>query len=120
MLIKIAGLDISKNIMTDSYDVNESNIYNSWEDGNWITHRDIVRTKISGKFILKYNTEHEYMAFVEHVKANSNNGILPMTVYVNNINAEKDIMAFFEYMPSVRKDLKSKNFMTFEFALEER
>ena len=107
MLVKIDNMDISK-------------ISNVWTDGNGRKHKDFIRKQIQGTFILKYNTQEEYEKFLRRCKNSKEDGLLPLTVHVNNTGEEKEIMAFCEFYPTIRKNCNGKVYDSFEFELEEQ
>jgi len=103
MLVKIGEVDISEYIISDSYSVNEQDVTNSWVDANRVTHQDVVRQRISGDFKLKFNKESDYADFCQLIKEKrTSDHRLPMTLYVVNLNEEKEITAFYSFLPALR------------------
>lgn len=122
MLASINGTDITQYILSDSYNINQKNEYNEWTDANRVNHRDIIRTRISGEFELQFKIGDEtpYNNFVTLLKDNTASGVLPITVFVNNINESKTINAFYEYLPVLVKNVRSnKTYKSFKLSLEE-
>lgn len=120
MLVKIENTDISQNIIAGSYDVNEYEVSKVWTDGNGRKHKDFIRKKIQGSFTLKYNTQEEYKKFLLRCRNSKEDGLLPLTVHVNNTGEEKEIMAFCDFYPVMRKNRAEKLYDSFEFELEEQ
>lgn len=121
MLAKIGTTDITRHILSGTYAVNEENIFHEWIDANKVTHRDIIRQKVSGSFELKFNTEEEYAAFCELIKTNSTTAhLLPMTLYIANTDTEKEINVFYRYEAKVMKSRSAgKTYKTFKFEVEQ-
>lgn len=121
-LASINGTDISQYILSESYSINQKDEYNEWTDANRVNHRDIIRTRVSGKFELQFPVCNEqlYTDFVTLLSDNTVSGILPITVFVNNINETKEINVFYEYLPVMVKNVRSnKYYKSFELSLEE-
>ena len=121
-LASINETDITQYILSESYNVNQKNEYNEWTDANRVNHRDIIRTRVSGEFELQFKIGDEtpYNNFVTLLKDNTASGVLPITVFVNNINERKTINVFYEYLPVMVKNVRSnKTYKSFKLALEE-
>ena len=122
MLASINGTDITQYILAESYNVNQKNEFNEWTDANKVNHHDIIRTRVSGEFELQFKIGDEtpYNNFVTLIKNNTVSGVLPITVFVNNINETKAINAFYEYLPVMVKNVRSnKMYKSFKLSLEE-
>lgn len=121
MLVKIANTDITKYILSSTYDVNEENVIKEWTDANYVTHRNVIRQKVLGSFDLKFNKEEEYSAFCALIRERCTaEYLLPVTLYVVNKNEERDTQVFFEYQPKLVKNLSSgKSYKEFTFEVEE-
>jgi len=121
MLVKIGITDITKHILSESYDVNAEDIFKEWTDANKVTHRNIIRQKISGSFELKFNTQEEYSAFCELIrKSRTAQYLLPMTLYVINEDKEKEVNVFYKYEPKLIKNrVTGKVYKKFKFEVEQ-
>ena len=121
-LVKIGTTDISENILTDSYDVNQNSIYKEWEDGNGIIHRDRIRDQIVGSFNMKFKTEEAYNTFIGTVKAvTTNPRLIPCTVYVNNIAEIKTGYFYYTLSVSMHKNISTgKIFKRVTMKIKER
>lgn len=94
---KINTTDLTAYVDIQNHKVNSSPVYETWTDGNYIEHREIVRQKISGKTKLGFETMTDFNAFLALLSSEQNlNGYYPITVYVNNTNTEAVINAFLE------------------------
>ena len=121
-MASINGTDITQYILSESYNINQKNEYNEWTDANRVNHRDIIRTRISGEFELQFKIGDEtpYNNFVTLLKDNTASGVLPIAVFVNNINESKTINVFYEYLPVMAKNVRSnKTYKSFKLSLEE-
>lgn len=68
----------------------------------------------------KIGDETPYNNFVTLLKDNVVSGVLPITVFVNNINESKTINVFYEYLPVLVKNVRSnKTYKSFKLSLEE-
>lgn len=122
MLASINGTDITQYVLSESYKINQKNEYNEWTDANRVNHRDIIRTRVEGAFELQFKIGDEipYNNFVALIKDNTVSGVLPITVFVNNINETKEINVFYEYLPVMVKNVRSnKYYKSFKLSLEE-
>jgi hypothetical protein len=122
MLVNIDGNDITKYILAESYDVNSKPVFTSWQDGNYTMHREIHRYKTIGVFSLKFPSDGgtAYEAFIKLLKENSDNDLLLITVFVNNINEYKTMPAYYEMYPVMKKDYNGKSYMKIDFRFEEQ
>lgn len=122
MLASINGTDITQYVLSESYKINQKNEYNEWTDANRVNHRDIIRTRVEGEFELQFKIGDEipYNNFVALIKDNTVSGVLPITVFVNNVNETKEINVFYEYLPVMVKNVRSnKYYKSFKLSLEE-
>ena len=122
MLVTINGIDITKYITTASYEVNSENIYEEWQDADYVTHREIIREKVSGEFELKFPSDggHAYAEFIELLKQNTASGKIPITVFVNNRNEYRTFNAYYEFAPTMRRNyMNRKVYENADFELEE-
>ena len=122
MLASINGTDITQYVLSESYKINQKDEYNEWTDANRVNHRDIIRTRVEGAFELQFKIGDEipYNNFVALIKDNTVSGVLPITVFVNNVNETKEINVFYEYLPVMVKNVRSnKYYKSFKLSLEE-
>lgn len=121
MLAQIGTTDITKYILSGTYEVNEENILKEWTDANQVVHRNIIRQKIKGSFQLKFHTEEEYSAFCELVRENrTSEYLLPMTLYIVNADEEKEVNVFYQYDAKLMKNRpKGKTYEKIKFEVEQ-
>lgn len=75
-----------------------------------------------GEFELQFKIGDEtpYNDFVTLLMDNTVSSVLPITVFVNNINESKTINVFYEYLPVMVKNVRSnKYYKSFKLSLEE-
>lgn len=118
MLLTINGTDYSKKIVPD-YDINEHIDYNEWNDGNGRKHKDEVRRYVSGSLNLQLS-EEEYSKFREDLEKVKKDKVYSISIYATNLDEIKEIDAYINFYPSVKKDLtKGKKFNTINVSIEE-
>lgn len=96
-LFKISTTDLTKWEDTEQHKVNRDDVFTTWTDGNWVDHREIVRTRISGTVVLGFKRETEFAAFMTLLTTARNaNGYYPITVWCSNTNTSETINAFLD------------------------
>lgn len=96
-LFKISTTDLTKWEYTEQHEVNRDDVYTTWTDGNWVEHREIVRTRITGTVVLGFKRETEFTAFMTLLTtARDVNGYYPITVWCSNTNTSETINAFLD------------------------
>lgn len=101
-LLTIGGIDMSRCVVLGSWNVNETDVDERWDDANRRTHRGIVRTRVSGDFTAKFVDISAYETFLnimnDPVYRNPDgSGAVHCVVYINNKNTTKEIDAFFDF-----------------------
>lgn len=97
-LFVIDGADLTSFIMVPSYIVNSHDIYEEYSDGNYKFRRKVIRTRISGKFSLKFSDKYDFDQVLAKFKsAKDSEGAVPATVYVNNTQEVKTSKFFLDY-----------------------
>jgi hypothetical protein len=96
-LFKINTTDLTKWEDTTKHKVNRADVYTTWTDGNWIDHREIVRTKITGTVVLSFSRETDFSNFISLMSTARNaDGYYPITVWCSNTNTTETINAFLD------------------------
>lgn len=126
MVINQANADITRFIILGSWDVNEEDVYETWEDANRLAHRGVVRQKVKGSFDVKFYSIQDHEYFIDLLTNplsfnNDSSGTINCTVYINNKNKTKTIDAFIDfklknYVPAISEDRDPG----FTVSLEER
>ena len=95
ILFKINTTDLTKYEDKEKHKVNREDLYSAWTDGNWIEHREIVRTRVSGSVFLSFPRAADYGNFITLLStARDANGYYPVTVWCSNTNTTETINAF--------------------------
>ena len=105
-LLVIGAYDFTQHIKVPSWKVNKEPKYKEWEDANYLTHREITRTEVSGSFTLIYDDISDLDFFFDTVDAlvtASPTGAIPMTLYCNNIHNTETVNAFINFTPANEK-----------------
>lgn len=107
-LFTIGSTDLTQWEKTETHAVNRTDIYEEWTDGNWITHRVISRTKISGTVQLSFSRESDFSSFMSLMTSERNvNGYYPITVWCGNTNSTETINAFLDISGDTKWDVTS-------------
>ena len=105
-LFKISTTDLTKYEDTTKHSVNRADIYEEWTDGNWITHREIARTRVSGSVTLNFAKETDFSNFISLLTSARNaNGYYPITVWCSNTNTTETINAFLDVSGDTKWDV---------------
>lgn len=106
IIFSINNKDYSGNVLANStYKVGEEDVFEEWTDANEITHRQKVRTRVTGSFKMLFETIEEYNAFLSDYRTAINNDTraADITVALNYPeNTSKRINAFLEINPTRR------------------
>lgn len=106
ILFKISSTDLTAFENRDVHQVNAVDEFQSWTDGNWIEHRDFVRTRITGSVTLKFKKEADFNTFKALLTSARNvNGYYPITVWVSNTQTSESINAFLEVTGDTKWDV---------------
>lgn len=96
-LFKISTTDLTKFEDTTKHDVNRFDVFEEWVDGNWVNHRVIARTNITGKVVLNFARETDFSAFLSLLSSARNaDGYYPITVWCSNTNTSESVNAFLD------------------------
>lgn len=98
IMFKINNTDYSTRVVGTGYEVQSNDEYETWTDANGKEHRSAYRTRITGKFKMKFLSLNEFTAFQAVMDANKNTDLTyPVTVYDNKTGIETSIRAFIDY-----------------------
>ena len=96
-LFKISTTDLTAYEWTEQHKVNRDDVFTTWVDGNWNTHREIVRSRVSGTVVLGFKRETDFSAFITLLSTAQNaNGYYPITVWCSNTNTSETVNAFLD------------------------
>ena len=122
-LFKVNTTDYSANIIADSYQVKQGDVYKTYEDANGNTHRRFIRKKVTGKFKMFFRTLTDFNSFISTIATyqSTTNFSVPVTVYDNYGGTALTINAFVDLNPTITLDGTMSEYMeTFEVTIEER
>ncbi len=121
MLFEVLETDFTPYIVSKTYKMNQQDTYESWVDGNGITHRNVYRSKISGSFEMKFINRTAYGSFLAALDAVKTDGYHIVTVFVNNKLLPKTIEAFITIEPSMTAQYSNvPEFEQFSVKVEQR
>lgn len=111
IFFKIGTTDLTDYADIQNFNINKQDVYQDWTDGNWIAHRDIVRTRIAGSFQLGFKDSADWAAFLTILETEKESaGYYPVTTYVNNTGASETINAFLDIQVAGKWDLVNSRF----------
>lgn len=124
MVFKLYDTDYSDKIMMDTYDVNEIDVFTSWEDANGTIHRSSYRKQVKGQFDMMFSNLVEYQAFIMKAHANrsqNHGGAIFCEVAVNNLDAVHPAYYYvdFETIRTMNNNY-TKGYLNFTVTIEER
>lgn len=121
MLAQIGSTDITKWIQESTYKMNAEDIYEAWEDGNWVEHHHLIRDKVKGSFDLVFVTDADLNAFITLLNSNTVENYVIITVWVSNKNASSEHRMFYKFEnTSDRQISDSYVYKRFKMTLTER
>ena len=80
-------VDFTNYVIVPSYDVNSTDVNEDWQDADYVTHRIVVREKITGKFNVRFTSITDYNNFMDAIYQNrvvNGKGYTELRVQVNN------------------------------------
>lgn len=105
---KISSTDLTAFEDIQNHDVNRDDVYDTWTDGNWVDHRVIVRTRISGTVKLGFKKATDFADFMTLLgTAKDAEGFYPISVYCNNTGTTETINAFLDVSGADKWDLNN-------------
>lgn len=111
VFFKIGSTDLTAYADIQNYNINKADVFQNWTDGNWVDHRDMVRTRITGTILLGFKTAASWSAFLALLTSQRNAaGFYPVTVYVNNTGTTETIDAFLDMTNATKWDLVNDRF----------
>ena len=91
----IKALDLTPYEDIQNHDVNQTEVYQSWTDGNWKERRVLIRKRIEGSVTLGFSNEESLIDFLYILKNNKQpDGTYNINVFVNNMHTTVTINAF--------------------------
>ena len=96
--IIIGQTNITDYIVNDSYTMDASQVYETWQDGNYVEHRVIIAEKVQGSFevVCSEKTGSITLAdFTDIIETAADNGVITCNVYVTNKGVSEAIDAYY-------------------------
>lgn len=106
MQVIVNNTDITNYIVEGSYQMNSSDSYESWKDGNMKEHRIIVAQKVKGKFQVVCSNRSNSILLADFLALWNSavvNGVVTLGVYVLDTNTLEYIEAYYN-IESARHD----------------
>lgn len=101
IMFAINGTDYSHRVVGVGYEVQKNDEYNSWTDANGKEHHSAYRTRISGKFQMKFLSIDEYQTFISTLNLAKNSDLTyPIQIWDNKSGSSVSITAFIDFTPS--------------------
>ena len=97
VFFKIDSTDLTAYVDIQSYAVNREDVYEEWDDSNWVTHREIARTRYSGTFRLGFSSSAAFSTFTTLLStAKKAGGYFSVTAYINNLGTTATFDAYLD------------------------
>lgn len=105
ILLKIGNTDVTAWIDRQNFQMNRADVFETWTDGNGIDHRNISRTRYSGKAAIGFSKAADFSAFCT-LLANEKqaDGYFSVTAYVNNTGTTETFQAFIDITATAKWD----------------
>lgn len=119
------SIDFTSAITVPSYKVNEFDVSDDWKDGNGVKHKNIVRTRVEGKFTFKFQSVEDFNNFFTVLNENKiatgdYSGSVLANVYVQNKNVVRTTYVFVDADPEDTLPLiGNADYDGFEVTIEE-
>ena len=108
VFFKISTTDLTPWEDVQTHEVNREDVYETWTDGNWVDHRVVVRTRITGKVSLGFDKAADFAAFQTLLSsARDADGYYPITVYCANTGTLETVNAYLDTSGADKWDLKN-------------
>lgn len=106
VFFKIGNTDMTAFEDIQNHAVNRTDVYDVWTDGNWVDHRVIVRTRISGTVQLGFASASDHSAFMSLLgTARDAEGFYPISVYCANTGTLETLDAYLDVSGADKWDL---------------
>lgn len=122
-LLTINGNDYTANIVVPTWSISAVEVATTWTDGNNITHRDVVRERVTGQFTFKDRRGGlDYTAFLADLaNVRTATNAYTITVWCDNLEEYRTVDAFLTWAPNMtRKGGGPVNVDAFVVKVEER
>ena len=104
-LFTIGTTDLTQWEDKEAHDVNRTEEYEEWRDGNRIKHRNIF-TYVNGEVTLNFSRETDFANFKSLLTSARNaNGYYPIKVWCSNTNSTETVNAFLTVLGDTEWDV---------------
>lgn len=105
-LFQIGNTDLTDYVDIQNYDVQKEPIYEEWTDGNYVNHRNIVRTRIKGTVKVGFRNSTDVASFLSVLSSNVQaGGYYPASVFTNDDNTLNTANIFISDVAEIKRDL---------------
>lgn len=80
-------VDFTDCIVAPTYDVNYEDVNEDWEDANYVTHRIVPRSKVTGSLELQFDSKYRFNQLLKLIKKNrqvNGLGYIRLKLQINN------------------------------------
>lgn len=122
VLFKVGNTDLTDYLDIQGYNVNKTEEFSEWTDANYVHHRNVVRTRLSGSFRLGFKNTAEVTSFLNVLDTNVQPGnYYPASVFANNDNTLHSASIYLDGVAEIKRDLvNDRVWHEYEIDLEER
>lgn len=96
-LATVNNVDITRYIEKDTYKMNSNDVYESWQNGNFVEKRIQIRTRVEGSFTIHCGKGLTLANFLLNWDSAVQDNVVTMGVFVQNTNSFEAIEAFYEF-----------------------
>lgn len=105
IMFKLGAHDYSDHVIAGSYQVNQQDVYKSWNDITGVEHREPIRTKLVGSFDMYFKNIEEYDEFQAVLKnAKQPDTSFRIAICDNTSNQLKVIDAYLTFQLTRNRD----------------
>lgn len=97
MLAMVNSVDITRYIDRDTYSVNSKDIYESWQNANYVEIRIPIRKRVSGEFHIRCGKGLDFAGFLNNWNQAVSDGVVTIGVFVQNDNEFEAIEAYYSF-----------------------
>lgn len=105
-------VDFTKNITFGSYNINYEDVEEDWEDADYVTHRIVPRSKVTGSLNLLFTDRYDYNNFIRLIRQNrvvNGNGYVRLRLQIND-----DLDDFEEFVDYTEDQLRRKKALIYD------
>lgn len=123
VIFKLGTTDWSWCVVAENYNVNYENVYNEWTDGGQVKHRDVIRRRLQGTFLMHFPAESDLQDFISNLNMIERENHTYLVYLKNNNDDIEDLTStymFIDYKPVRRRSPSGEDvFDTIEVTVEE-